>query len=73
MFCLFHLWCIEIKIDSFEPKNNVQDLMLASCKYYEMALESTSNDEESAEIIRKLGSVRNELGLKYMYCAQGKK
>lgn len=49
--------------------------MLASCQCYETALLCVSSyDEINAqnELLRRLGNVRNELGLKYMYWAQGK-
>lgn len=53
------------------PVKNVEQVMLHSCKCYEDALEHAQTDE-SNELLRRLGNVRNELGLKYMYSAQGK-
>lgn len=51
--------------------------MVSSCASYEIALEHVNNtngdntDEEARhEILRRLGNVRNELGLKYMFWAQ---
>lgn len=52
--------------------------MVSSCACYENALEhvtnTTSNDntEEEArhELLRRLGNVRNELGVKYMFWSQ---
>lgn len=51
--------------------------MASSCASYETALEhvTTTNDdnadeEAQHEILRRLGNVRNELGLKYMFWAQ---
>lgn len=52
------------------PIKNVEQVMLLSCKCYEDALEHAQS-EESNELLRRLGNVRNELGLKYMYSAQG--
>lgn len=60
--------------DIIKPTRNVEQLMLASCKCYETALLCVSvYDEINAqnELLRRLGNVRNELGLKYMYWAQG--
>lgn len=49
--------------------------MVSSCKCYEIALECVAegvNDEDAPhELLRRLGNVRNELGLKYMFWAQG--
>lgn len=53
------------------PVKNVEQVMLHSCKCYEDALEH-AQATESNELLRRLGNVRNELGLKYMYSAQGK-
>ena len=52
------------------PVKNVEQVMLYSCKCYEHALENAQS-EECNELQRRLGNVRNELGLKYMYSAQG--
>ncbi|EDW73295.1 uncharacterized protein Dwil_GK16732 [Drosophila willistoni] len=54
---------------SLEPTDNVEQVMLLSCKCYEQALQH-SEKLESNELLRRLGNVRNELGLKYMYWAQ---
>lgn len=60
-----------------EPQENIELLMASSCASYENALEHVTNtnddnsDEEARhEILRRLGNVRNELGLKYMFWAQ---
>ncbi|XP_037907220.1 erythroid differentiation-related factor 1 [Hermetia illucens] len=47
------------------PMENIEGLSLQSIKFYELALECTP-DNGRTEILRRLGSVRNELGLKYM-------
>lgn len=51
--------------------------MVSSCSCYERALKyienshySMNSEETSHELLRRLGNVRNELGLKYMYWAQ---
>ncbi|XP_034103681.1 erythroid differentiation-related factor 1 [Drosophila albomicans] len=54
---------------SLAPVKNVEQVMLHSCKCYEEALEHAQS-AESNELLRRLGNVRNELGLKYMYSAQ---
>ncbi|KAH8406242.1 hypothetical protein KR215_009022, partial [Drosophila sulfurigaster] len=54
---------------SLAPLKNVEQVMLHSCKCYEEALEHAQS-AESNELLRRLGNVRNELGLKYMYSAQ---
>ncbi|KAH8307112.1 hypothetical protein KR044_005047, partial [Drosophila immigrans] len=54
---------------SLAPVKNVEQVMLHSCKCYEEALEHAQSTE-SNELLRRLGNVRNELGLKYMYSAQ---
>ncbi|XP_055390389.1 erythroid differentiation-related factor 1 isoform X2 [Condylostylus longicornis] len=54
----------------FEPVKSIEQLMVKSCDFYESALKFSMNEEIKYDLMRKLGSVRNELGLKYMYCAQ---
>lgn len=65
--------CLEL----IEPQENIELLMASSCACYENALEHVTNtsddnqDEEARhELLRRLGNVRNELGLKYMFWAQ---
>ena len=60
-----------------DPQENIELLMVSSCACYENALEHVSNSfgdnaEEEArhELLRRLGNVRNELGVKYMFWAQ---
>lgn len=50
---------------------NIEGLSLQSIKFYELALECTP-DNGRTEILRRLGSVRNELGLKYMNWGKSK-
>ncbi|ALC43509.1 CG6511 [Drosophila busckii] len=59
----------ELELPAFAPLKNVEQVMLQSCKCYELALEHAQSIE-SNELLRRLGNVRNELGLKYMYSAQ---
>ncbi|KAL9697588.1 hypothetical protein quinque_001029 [Culex quinquefasciatus] len=51
------------------PMENVEQLMVTSCGCYEAAIECASKDARD-ELSRRLGSVRNELGVKYMHWAQ---
>lgn len=53
-----------------EPTDNIEHLLLASCRSYEEALKYDT-ETDKAEVIRRLGNVLNELGSKYMYWAQG--
>ncbi|KAH8301127.1 hypothetical protein KR018_002623, partial [Drosophila ironensis] len=59
----------EEAFSSLAPVNNLEQVMLLSCKCYEQALEHAKKVEGN-ELLRRLGNVRNELGLKYMYWAQ---
>ncbi|KAH8257625.1 hypothetical protein KR038_005752, partial [Drosophila bunnanda] len=59
----------EEELPTLAPVKNVEQVMLHSCKCYELALEHAQK-AESNELLRRLGNVRNELGLKYMYWAQ---
>ncbi|XP_061388075.1 erythroid differentiation-related factor 1 [Musca vetustissima] len=61
------------------PQENIEHLMVSSCACYENALElvdstttaKTNGDEEARhELLRRLGNVRNELGVKYMFWSQ---
>ncbi|XP_065360485.1 erythroid differentiation-related factor 1 [Calliphora vicina] len=65
--------CLEL----IEPQDNIEFLMASSCACYENALEHVKSsigdntDEEARhELLRRLGNVRNELGVKYMFWAQ---
>lgn len=64
-------------IELITPMANIEHLMLSSCKCYENAIECVSeavatDEDAKSELLRRLGNVRNELGLKYMFWAQGK-
>lgn len=61
------------------PQENIEHLMVSSCACYENALEHVSNtidkdkakeEEARHELLRRLGNVRNELGVKYMFWSQ---
>uniref|UniRef100_A0A182NQJ1 Erythroid differentiation-related factor 1 n=1 Tax=Anopheles dirus TaxID=7168 RepID=A0A182NQJ1_9DIPT len=51
------------------PTENIEQLMLANCGCYEAAIAGASKDSQD-ELRCRLGSVRNELGVKYMHWAQ---
>uniref|UniRef100_A0AAG5CYV1 Erythroid differentiation-related factor 1 n=1 Tax=Anopheles atroparvus TaxID=41427 RepID=A0AAG5CYV1_ANOAO len=51
------------------PTENVEQLMVTSCGCYEAAIACATKDSQD-ELRRRLGSVRNELGVKYMHWAQ---
>ncbi|XP_062565937.1 erythroid differentiation-related factor 1 isoform X2 [Armigeres subalbatus] len=51
------------------PTANIEQLMITSCGCYETAVACASKDAKG-ELNRRLGSVRNELGVKYMHWAQ---
>lgn len=59
---------IEAKLP--RPTDNMEHLILTSITYYEAALEYATSKESRHELIGRLGSVRNELGVKYMHWAQ---
>ncbi|XP_040176129.1 erythroid differentiation-related factor 1 [Anopheles arabiensis] len=50
------------------PTENMEQLIVTSCGCYETAIAVATKDED--ELRRRLGSVRNELGVKYMHWAQ---
>lgn len=52
------------------PTNNIEELMLTSCGCYESALGCTTAESSQREFVSRLGSVRNELGIRYMHWAQ---
>ena len=56
-------------LDLPEPKNDLEELMITSCRCYETAIDCAKNNSKS-EFYRRLGSVRNELGVKYMHWSQ---
>lgn len=51
------------------PVENVQVLLQTSCYCYELALETEKGDSR-CEFLRRLGNVRNELGVKLMHWTQ---
>uniref|UniRef100_A0A182M322 Erythroid differentiation-related factor 1 n=1 Tax=Anopheles culicifacies TaxID=139723 RepID=A0A182M322_9DIPT len=51
------------------PTENIEQLMITSCSCYETAIGGATKDSQD-ELRRRLGSVRNELGVKYMHWAQ---
>ncbi|XP_011179786.2 erythroid differentiation-related factor 1 [Zeugodacus cucurbitae] len=62
-------------IELITPVANIEHLMLSSCKCYENAIEcinevNGTDEDAKSELLRRLGNVRNELGLKYMFWAQ---
>lgn len=56
--------------DISEPPRHIEGLLLSSMKCYELAIE-LSRDKTKVELLGRLGNVQNELGVKYMYHAQG--
>lgn len=52
------------------PTDNVERLILASISCYETALQCSSSTNSQFELIGRLGSVRNDLGVKYMHWSQ---
>lgn len=57
--------------DAFDFSGNVEDLMYSSLNCYASALEMLEpSDDKRREFVRRIGSVRNEMGVKCMYWAQ---
>lgn len=52
------------------PTDNIEQLILASIACYETALQDAVTKESRYELMGRLGSVRNELGVKYMHWSQ---
>lgn len=52
------------------PTANIEELMLASCSSYRAALECSTVQSSRREFVSRLGSVLNELGIRYMHWAQ---
>jgi hypothetical protein len=52
-----------------EPIDDVERSFIASCAFYEVAIKSAAGTAKT-ELMRRLASVWNELGLKYMFWAQ---
>lgn len=53
-----------------KPIDNLEQLILISISYYETALKYTDGRESRDEILGRIGSVLNELGIKYMNWSQ---
>lgn len=52
------------------PADNMEQLIVASIACYQTALDYATSKESRHELLGRLGSVRNELGVKYMHWAQ---
>lgn len=52
------------------PDNNMAQLIISSIACYQTALDYATSEESRHELLGRLGSVRNELGVKYMHWAQ---
>ncbi|XP_031630879.1 erythroid differentiation-related factor 1 [Contarinia nasturtii] len=57
-------------LDDVELPTNIEQLILLSIKSYEMALRYANGKESRFEILGRIGSVKNELGVKYMHWSQ---
>lgn len=58
-------------VDMFDLDENIEDLMYSSLNCYAAALDMLEpHDDKRRELLRRIGSVRNELGVKLMYWAQ---
>lgn len=53
-----------------EPQGSIENLLLCSMRCYELAI-GLSKENAMVELLGRLGNVQNELGVKYMYHAQG--
>lgn len=60
----------EINGDIQGPLNNLERLILSSITCYEIALKYAEGKDSRDEILGRIGSVRNELGVKYMHWSQ---
>lgn len=52
------------------PTANIEELMLTSCSSYRAALTCSTLKSSHREFVSRLGSVLNELGIRYMHWAQ---
>lgn len=58
-------------VDLFDLDENIEDLMFSSLNCYITAMNMLEpKDDKRKELVRRIGSVRNELGVKCMYWAQ---
>lgn len=60
----------DINIEIKQPINNMEQLILISISCYETALQCADGKESQHELLGRIGSVRNELGVKYMHWSQ---
>lgn len=60
----------DTKMDIQRPINNLEHLILISISSYETALQYADGKESRDELLGRIGSVRNELGVKYMHWSQ---
>lgn len=58
------------EIQLVKPVDNLEQLILVSISYYETALKYTDGKGSRDEILGRIGSVLNELGIKYMNWSQ---
>lgn len=66
----FILLDMEIDIELPNPTENVEHLHQSSITSYELALQFTDGTRSRTELLARIGSVRNELGVKYMHWSQ---
>lgn len=52
------------------PPKDLEHAMISSCEFYGQALKLAPENQKE-ELLRRIASVKNELGVKYMYNAQG--
>ncbi len=58
-------------VDVFDLDDNIEELMFSSLNCYASALDMLEpHDDKRREFVRRIGSVRNELGVKCMHWAQ---
>lgn len=57
-------------VDLFDWDESIEELMYSSLNCYASALEMVPHDDKRRELVRRIGSVRNELGVKCMHWAQ---
>lgn len=53
-----------------QPTDSIEQLNLTSIACYEAALKMTTTEETRSELIGRMGSVQNELGVRYMHWSQ---
>jgi hypothetical protein len=60
---------VHVETELPAPLDNCEKSFIASCAFYEVAIK-TASEGSKTELVRRLASVWNELGLKYMFWAQ---